>query len=218
MNDIIGYVTDPSYFQIWGLSGTAVIFAGCAVAAFFYKGRDGEKYNPLNHFISELGEKGISKLALFFNLGLMIGGILDSIFMIQLGRYIGTPSAVIFSVLGVISSLACLFVGIFPMNNIVRHTVSATIFFYGGMFSVILFSITSFLDKTRHIQEVFSIFAIAVAAVFFAFLTIMRFAVKKGFNLDVSNIKRPAFWLYPLVEWCVMISISIWIIAVSASA
>ncbi|CAN5752972.1 hypothetical protein BH23CHL7_BH23CHL7_09480 [soil metagenome] len=38
-----------------GMAGAATIGAASLVTAFAYVGADGERYSPLNHWISELG-------------------------------------------------------------------------------------------------------------------------------------------------------------------
>ena len=72
-----------------GAAGAGIILAGSLVAALFYRGRLGEAYNPLNHFVSELGEVGISAAAWAFNGGLLIGGVLLVVFLLGLRRRIG---------------------------------------------------------------------------------------------------------------------------------
>jgi hypothetical protein len=186
MIDIFNFLSDPANFFIWGIAGTILIFTGCIISSISYKGRNGESYNPVNHYISELGEKGISKRANAFNAGLIIGGILDTFFIIQLGRFIGTFPALLFIIAGVIGALACTSVGIFSMDNLVPHMIAAMIFL-----------------------------AITVAAVFVIFLAAIGSAVKKGQSMDFIHENRPAFSIYPLMEWVVMLSISIWILSVS---
>ena len=66
----------PMYLQIYpvfGILGTGIIILGIIVSALRYKGSQGEHFSILNHFISELGEVGVSPAGLFFNLGLILG-------------------------------------------------------------------------------------------------------------------------------------------------
>lgn len=51
----------------FGLAGAALVAACSLAAALAYAGPDGEPYSLLNHFISELGEVGVSPLAWLFN-------------------------------------------------------------------------------------------------------------------------------------------------------
>ena len=45
-------------------------------------GTQHEPFSPLNHWISELGEVGVSRLAAVFNVGLVVGGICYALFML----------------------------------------------------------------------------------------------------------------------------------------
>jgi hypothetical protein len=45
-----------------GLLGVAVIAIAAFAAALTYSGHDGEPYSPLNHTVSELGERDVSSL------------------------------------------------------------------------------------------------------------------------------------------------------------
>ena len=48
---------------IAGIVAFAAIAASCLVAAVAYTGARGEAYSPLSHWISELGEPGVSRFA-----------------------------------------------------------------------------------------------------------------------------------------------------------
>ncbi|MRS02563.1 hypothetical protein EG832_04965, partial [bacterium] len=74
----------------FGWIGSLVILAGCLITALRYRGRSDEKYSILNHFISELGEIGVSKLAMVFNIGMIIGGALFLPFIAGLGIVLDT--------------------------------------------------------------------------------------------------------------------------------
>lgn len=73
------------YYTIFGLAGAAIVALCSLIAGLFYSGPDGESYSLLNHFISELGEVGISPLAWLFNLGLIAGGLFLIPFSLGLG-------------------------------------------------------------------------------------------------------------------------------------
>ena len=72
-----------------GLAGSAIISLGSVVAAVAYVGKHGQRYSPLNHWISELGEVAESELHLAFNLGLIVGGPMLALFLVGLGRMVG---------------------------------------------------------------------------------------------------------------------------------
>ena len=67
---------------IWsGLIGATVMTLGALLTGIVYRGKAGETYMPFSHWVSELGERGVSQLAPAFNVSLMIGGILFAVFM-----------------------------------------------------------------------------------------------------------------------------------------
>ncbi len=71
----MAFFSDPLTFKIAGLAGVLAVLLGSLVAGIFYRGKDGERYSPLNHFISELGEEGVSAKAGWFNLSLIVSGL-----------------------------------------------------------------------------------------------------------------------------------------------
>jgi hypothetical membrane protein len=73
MDKFLQLFTDPASFPAWGIAGT--ILAGCIIPSLRYKGRQGQRFSPLNHFISELGERNVSTYARVFNLSLVAAGI-----------------------------------------------------------------------------------------------------------------------------------------------
>src|SRR3989304_4746513 len=72
---MLDLLKNPIIFQILSLAGALSAILGSLTAAAAYRGRQGETYSLLNHFISELGEAGVSRLAWVFNLGLILCGL-----------------------------------------------------------------------------------------------------------------------------------------------
>jgi len=62
------------YYAFFGLCGSLFIMFTMLVTGLVYRGKQGETYSVFNHYISELGEVGVSQWALLFNLGLIVGG------------------------------------------------------------------------------------------------------------------------------------------------
>ena len=48
-------------FSYLAMAGTGIVVLAIVYAAWMYRGKRGERYSLLNHFISELGEVGVSK-------------------------------------------------------------------------------------------------------------------------------------------------------------
>ena len=69
---------------ICGLFGIVCITFGFLINAINYTCRSGDSYMLTNHFVSELGEYGVSDLAWVFNSALVVGGILITLFMLGL--------------------------------------------------------------------------------------------------------------------------------------
>ncbi|MFN2215452.1 MAG: DUF998 domain-containing protein, partial [Anaerolineales bacterium] len=65
-----------------GFLGPIIVVAGSLLTAVVYSGKIGEHYSLLNHFISELGEVGVSQWAIVFNVSLVIGGLCITAFML----------------------------------------------------------------------------------------------------------------------------------------
>ncbi len=207
---------DPAGFPILGLAGIIITTLGCIIPAVAFRGRQSQRYSPLNHFISELGEKGVSRLASVFNSSLVIGGIMNALFMIQFNRFINTRAAYISIAFGVFSSLAVSAVGLFPMNSMFSHMIAASSFFYGGMMTMIMFAVTGLTDPLNRIPAALIILAFIVTVIFLIFIIVLNVSVKKSGILDTTVItSRPSVWIHPILEWSVMLGIDIWIVAVS---
>ena len=56
-----------------GITGSLVVLVCLVTAMVVYRGKNGERYSIWRHFVSELGEVGVSKFAWVFNAGLIIG-------------------------------------------------------------------------------------------------------------------------------------------------
>ena len=72
-------------FRYCGMAGCVLLAIAVTWTALSYRGKRQETYSPFNHFISELGEVGVSRQAWVFNAGLIASGILLLPFMIGLG-------------------------------------------------------------------------------------------------------------------------------------
>jgi hypothetical membrane protein len=105
---------DPMKFSYrCGLLGSTIIVLGSLITALSYQGKEGESYSLLNHFISELGEVGVSKFAPVFNFSLIIGGVVLVIYVIGLGLYIHTKRGYVAALFGTFFCISCSLVGPF---------------------------------------------------------------------------------------------------------
>jgi hypothetical membrane protein len=128
-------------FHLFGMAGSIVLLACFLVPMVAYTGRTGERFSPLNHFISELGEFGVSRLALVFNIGLVAAGALYVPFALGLGAALGGWWAAAGTVAGLVSAVSGACVGFFTMNNPQPHIAAAMTFFRSGLVTTLLFGV-----------------------------------------------------------------------------
>ena len=128
-------------FHWFGIAGSVLLLVCVLVTMSVYVGRAGERYSPLNHFISELGEVGVSRLAPVFNAGLVAAGVLYVPFVLGLGAAVGGWWAAAGTAAGIVSAVSVACVGVFPMNNLPPHITAALTFFRSGLVTVLLFGI-----------------------------------------------------------------------------
>jgi len=57
------FITSSTFFQLFSLIGSTIAVLGAVITGLAYHGRQGERYSILNHYISELGETGVSRFA-----------------------------------------------------------------------------------------------------------------------------------------------------------
>ena len=123
---MLEWLGDLTVFKIAGYITVFISLLGVILPWVVYRGREGEKYSFLNHFISELGERGVSRWAWIFNLCIIISGVGVIISTISLG--LGLPGfwAKLGLLFGVVTGLGLMMVGIFPMDNIKPHATGSS--------------------------------------------------------------------------------------------
>lgn len=192
------------------LAGAAALTAGAVAAALLYTGTEGERYSPLTHFVSELGELGVSSAALLFNLGLVAGGIGFAVFMTGLALTARDRLRWVYGPIGVIAGVAGALVGVFPMNNRELHGLVALTFFNLGWIAVMTASIPVIVGHDRRFPRWLPIAGGATVAAFLWFL--------REFGNDPliresrlgTPVTRPEFWLVTTLEWAVIVGIMGW--------
>lgn len=183
---------------------TFIIFlTAILLVTYGYHGYGGtESYLPINHLISELGNKNKSQLFFVFNIGIFLVGIilLVTIFISQLNSFLGK-----FCLL--LSSIGLLGVGAFPEHfSISIHIFSATIFFaFSGIgVGVIAYQLFSFKNKS-----LISIFGL-ITFIVFLLIVILPKTLLIEFISQKENFKRPDFWLLAFIEWLYVCFYIIW--------
>jgi hypothetical membrane protein len=209
-------------YQRLGLAGSLVILAGVLLSALFYRGKEGERYSITRHFISELGELGVSRMAPLFNASLILAGLLFILMLIGVGFDMNTPWGYIAMSAGIVTAAACVCVGIFPMNQINPHTIAAMTYFRSGLVTVLLFSVAIILQPAarRVIPLYVLFFGVLSLAAYTAFLLYAGRAAKKQAQnvLDTEKVRaRPRFWWMAFLEWLVLISTIVWFLVVCSA-
>lgn len=208
---------DPERFPDWGIAGCATVLAGTLVAALAYTGPAGHGFSPLNHFVSELGARGVSPLAIAFNGGLVAGGLLVAVFMVQFGRYL-RGLGLFAGAVGAVSGLACAMVGFFPMDDLPVHLAVATLFFRTGLFAVVLFTAALVFDRRRSLSRWLIAPGVAAFLAFAVFLTVMSRVPIDFEALARLTRNRPDVLGIEVLEWAVFGTVVLWVAWISVAA
>jgi hypothetical membrane protein len=213
-------IWDFQIAKIFGIAGCLVILSGVFITTLSYRGRKGERFSLLNHFISELGEAGVAKLASFFNTGLILGGLLLMPFLIYLGLRLNSIPGWLGCLAGIWTATSSMAVGFFPMNRLEPHTKAAMAYFRGGLATVLFFGLAILLqpaDRTLLPRAANWISLISIAA-YASFLVLLNKNWSEDFlnPLDTkSHSGRPQFWLLPFMEWVVFFSSMLWFLVMA---
>lgn len=209
-------------YSFFGWTGCLVIFLASLITAMAYRGKDGERYSVGNHYISELGEMGVSRLAWLFNSGMIIGGFLFVLMMAGLGLRLSSVWGTAAMISGIIAGIFCALVGVFPMDNIKPHSLVAMSYFRTGLLTVLLFTAAIFAQPAvnRVIPLFVNIFGILALISYAVFLVVIGRAVRKSKEeidvLDTAETKtRPKFWLLPFLEWMVFFATLLWFLVLA---
>jgi hypothetical membrane protein len=205
-------------FELFGMAGSIAVLAGVLVPMAAYIGRAGERYSPLNHFISELGEVGVSRLAPLFNAGLVAAGVLYVLFVLGLGAAVGGWWAAAGTLAGLVSAVSVACVGVFPMNDLAPHLTAAMTFFRSGLATVLLFAVAIQLQRAdrRAVDRRSNIAAIAAALAYAAFLAWMEIRPGSSSDFQPSLVARPEIWPSAILEWSVLVTVIAWFFVVGA--
>jgi hypothetical protein len=195
-----------------GFVGSAFFVVASVIAAGFYMGSQNEPFSPLNHWVSELGEMGVSRLALVFNVGLFVGGLALALFFAALGFLRRSWLAWLYVVVGVIAGVSGAFVGVFPMNNRGIHIVMALGFFVLGWVAVGLASFDIWRRPEPRFSRWLPALGAVTVAVFLLFLSVYIPYLYTGTGSD-----RPGFSIATVLEWLVLIGIMGWVLLASVT-
>jgi hypothetical membrane protein len=204
-------------FHLFGIAGSVVVTVSAVAAMLMYTGAQGEHYSVLNHFISELGATGISRLAFVFNAGLVAGGALYVPFALGLGAMLGGWWAAAGTAAGLVAAVSVACVGFFPMDNLQPHIAAAMAFFRSGLATMLLFGIAiqrqprsrRVIDRRANIAGIAAVLAYAV------FLAWIWRSPEASSALDTSMLaNRPRIWTTAILEWALMAASIAWFLVI----
>ena len=199
-----------------GIVSAGAIGVGSVVTAVVYRGADGEPYNPLNHFVSELGELAHSELARVFNVSLIVGGVCFAVFMSGFAASRPGSLRLLAGGIGVVAGIGGSFVGVFPMGYVPHHGLAAMTFFNLGWIAVGLASVDFVVHRDPRFPRGLAIVGLACVAAFIGFLRELDASTDASGGVANPAI-RPDVWALPTLEWLTIIGIVGWVMLVGAS-
>ena len=194
-----------------GQAGIFILLLSVLIAATSYVGKQNETYSFLNHFISELGEKGVSQFAYIFNGGLILGGAFISFFMLGLAMHIGNSWGLILGAIGLVTGVSAALVGVFPMNQLEIHTVIANTFFYGGLLVALGYTLYVLFSPKPRLPKITALTGGLTMLAFAAFVWFLPAPLEDGQNIHEILKNRPEIWTLPILEWVVFFCVMVWI-------
>jgi hypothetical protein len=208
------------YYAQIGLWGVGILLTASLLTAMVYRGQLGERYQPLNHFVSELGEVGISQWASLFNSALIVSSVCFVIFLLGLAQRIGGWLGGILGITGVLLSIFGMMVGFVPMNYLKPHIFWAMGFFNLGLVFTSLFSLAILWGK-HNLPKSLTIPGGLAWLAFASFLYLPKLnqsstgAPPLTETIQKLAQPRPTVWTLALLEWLAVGSILLWMLWVA---
>jgi hypothetical membrane protein len=200
-----------------GVAAFTALAIACLGGALTYTGGQGEPYSPLNHWISELGQLGVSQGAGLFNAMLMLGGGAFGLFV--MGLAMTSPSRLrwLFGPAGVIAGIGGILVGVFPMNEGDLHVASAATFFMLAWVFVALASLAFVRNHEARHPSSLAFLGVATVASTLAFLVSLRVDSVARDRMAASGpiTDRPDVWIAPILEWSSLLLVMTWVLFAS---
>ncbi|MHA1277170.1 MAG: DUF998 domain-containing protein [Candidatus Helarchaeota archaeon] len=169
LRETIRRMCDETHFPFFGLGGSTFFLIFIAIAIVFYNGSGGTRFSIQTQMISELGEVGSSSVAILFNGGMIIGGLIYIPFIIGLGSYFNHKLAKASMTAGLIAAISCILIGFVPMNYGHLHMIIALLFFLGNLFSITFFNFMTLSHGERKLPKVFLIPGALIMVIFLTY-------------------------------------------------
>jgi len=200
-----------------GYIGTALVIVAVLIPMLMYHGTHAERFSLLNHFISELGEVGVSRAAWVFNAGLLLAGLVMLPYVIGIGFVFSSLLGWLGTAAGVIAVLSVAAVGVFPMNNIQAHKTAATTYFRAGLVMVGFFGLAILFQPAGKaaIPQAANLLSLLAFLAYAAFLTWPLLRKKEQKPVETfepqPEKERPRVWAITILEWLVFFSTIAWL-------
>jgi hypothetical membrane protein len=218
---MLAFLKNPAFFQILSIAGASFAILGSVISWTAYRGRQGEAYSLLNHYISELGEVGVSRFAWAFNLGLILCGLCLLPATISLGLLLPGIWGTIGMLAGIISTISIALVGVFPMNNLTPHIRAAVTYFRLGLVMVFFFSLAIALQPGTAplLPRLLSLAGLPAILAFSYFLFYSRVSYAMPQNpLAALEAARPRVWKIAVAEWAIFLTTIPWLLVIALGA
>ena len=206
-------------FRLFCFSGMGLIVLGIVYSALRYRGKRGEKYSILNHFISELGEVGVTPSAWAFNLSLTLGGLITLPYIVGLGIKFDSLLGWLGMAAGLAATLGVAAVGLFPMNKMDAHIKASLTYFRAGLVMVLFFGLAILFQPAgiKFVPKIANLLSLLAFGVYASFLMMLKPRKPAGGNTGTNSLdpaekpERPRVWLFPLMEWMVFFATLLWL-------
>lgn len=204
------------FYRYFCFAGMAVIAGGILYSSLRYRGRTCEKYSLLNHFVSELGETGVTPGARAFNLSLIVGSLLNLPYVVGMGIRFDSWLGWLGMAAGLIAAQGAIGVGIFPMTRLEAHVRAAQIYFQAGLMMIFLFGLAIvFQPAGRHFvpqtANILTVLTFASFASFLFILPVIRAPSRHKPDDPAEKPPRPRVWVFPILEWLGFLFMLFWL-------
>ena len=215
-----GFIILPmtsNILRTFGFLGTGLIVLAVVFPMILYHGKLGERFSVLNHFISEIGEVGVSRAAWIFNIGLLLAGLVLLPYVVGMGMVFDSLLGWLGTAAGVIAVLGVAAVGVFPMNNFKPHKTAATTYFRAGLVMVFFFGLAILFQPSGKaiIPQAANMLSLLAFLAYGAFLVWPVAKRKEQTPTDIldpqQEPERPRIWALPILEWLVFFSTIAWL-------
>lgn len=204
----------------FGLLGLVGHLLGLTLAVLGFEDFNGHGFSLFNFSLSELGQYGLSDLAVVFNGGLFFGSLSLVLFcLFSLQNADSTWLYSVFAVL-VLSLFSLAVTGLFPVNVYHLHTLGIEYFFYFSFVAIALyigyllqppFGVKTFSCTGSLLLSLLTLVCMG-AFILLAHFDISMVANGRWFYHDFIMIEpRPAYWWPVMLEWLSLGLFLLWV-------